>query len=173
MTSIEQPILSVKNKISLIAEECIGMPVQKYIPENENVFQGNKFNGCVAFIKFVLIGSGVPIPDFIGPDRVQRPINHVNEFFDHFGINVPYGNQQDGDLIFFSWDGNRPLHVGIVTNEDYYIHGHTKKGAVSKNKIAIYPIKTGVTNPVYTLNPIGFKRPTLATGNTRWFQKTI
>lgn len=168
-----QPSVPNKEKMLLLANECIGLPVQRYIPEHEGIFHEEKFNGCLAFVKFILIGAGIPIPNFIGPDRIERPMAHVNEFFDHFGVSVPYNKQQAGDLVFFSWDGVRPLHIGVVANENEYIHAYTKGGLVQKNKLNTYPIKTNSSDPIYVNNPIGFKRPTVSNLDTRWFQRPI
>ena len=168
-----QPILPFNEKIVSIAKECLKLPVQRYVQKHEKLFQEEKFNGCVAFIHFTLIGAGIPIPDFIGPDGIQRPMKHVNEFFDHFGVPIPAGTQKPGDLVFFSWDGRRPQHIGIVTENNYYIHAHTSDGSVKKNNLSSHPIKTDHLNTIYQTNPIGFKRPTIANKDPRWFQKPI
>lgn len=163
-----------KEKVTLIAQECLGFPVQRYNLNYEGLFQDQKFNGCVAFVRFVLINSGIPIPDFITPSGEQFPLRHVNEFYDHFGINIPFGKQQPGDLVFFSWNGEIPQHIGIVFNETSYIHAHTKDGQVKKNSLKQNPINRATQDSRFMNNPIGFKRPTLAIkDNKRWFQKEI
>jgi len=165
--------LSPSEKISAIAQACVNFPVQRYDKNINQLFVETKLNGCLSLIKFVLTGSGIVTPDFIGPDGIQRPMNHVNEFFDHFGINIPFGQQKEGDLVFFSWDGIRPQHIGIVINTDTYIHAHTSDGWVKKNRIATHLIKTDKSDTVYITNPIGFKRPTISNKDDRWFQKPI
>lgn len=162
-----------RDKIGLIANQCMGLPVQRYEPENNDIFCDGMFNGCLSFVKFVLTGAGIPLPNFIGPDYAEHPMIHVNEFFDHFGVNIPYGKHQAGDLVFFSWDGVRPLHIGIVDDGETYIHAYTKRGIVHRNDLRIYPIKTDIVETIYDTNPIGFKRPTVKHDNVRWSQKLI
>lgn len=172
-TELSRQIFSPKEKMLLIANQCIGLSVQRYSPGSNDVFRNENFNGCLAFVRFVLTGAGIPIPNFIGPDRVVHQMTHVNEFFDHFGVNIPHGKQQLGDLVFFSWDGFRPLHIGIVVDGETYIHAHTKSGLVRKNILKDHQIKTDISEPLYLMNPIGFKRPTLSNNDPRWFQKLI
>ena len=85
--------LTMSEKIVLNAERLLNFDVQMYV-NNSCLIIDRKFNGCLAFVKFVLLESGVNIPDYIGPDNTIRKLNYVNEMFDHFGVLVEYGQQQ-------------------------------------------------------------------------------
>ncbi|GEM_PF-6680343 len=99
------------------------------------------------------------IPNYFSPDGQRKSIRHVREFFDHFGAYITFGKQQKGDLVCFSWKGLYPQHIGIMINEEDYVHAHTRDGEVKKNKIFQRPVNNPVENAIYLVNPIGFKRP--------------
>ncbi len=111
----------------------------------------------------MLTESGFHIPDFIGMDDVRRSIRHANEFWDHYGASIQTP-PEGGDLIFFSRHGLFPTHIGIVRDEESYIHApgtaHTK---VSVEKIAVQRIVAAenMGRVLFSTNPIGFKAPTL------------
>ena len=71
--------------------------------------------------------SGVAVPDYIGIDGVQRQIRHSNEFLDYFGTHAHFGAHRPGDIIIFSKNGQVPTHVGIVRDEESYIHAPGKE----------------------------------------------
>lgn len=172
MTIEQNSYFNVSEKIVSNAERLIDFDVQMYV-DDPRLIINRKFNGCLAFVKFVLLDSGINIPDYIGPDNIIRRIKFVNEMFDHFGILVEYGQQQKGDILCFSRRGERPQHIGIVVDNSYYIHAPARKGVVCKDKIEILPIENIGLNPIYKNNPIGFKRATMPTDHPRWFQKPI
>jgi len=111
----------------------------------------------------VLRKAGLVIPDYTGQDGVCRPIRHANEFWDSYGIAVHDEYRQPGDLIFFSRRGSFPTHIGIVRDEESYIHAP----GTSESKVEIGPIsyeaiaKSGIERQLYARNPIGFKSPTV------------
>ena len=37
---------------------------------------------------------------------------------------------QEGDLVFFNYDGKKASHVGIFLKETYFVHASTKKGVM-------------------------------------------
>lgn len=96
-------------------------------------------------------------------DDVQRPIRHANEFWDHYGVNVqtlPEG----GDLIFFSRHGHFPTHMGIVRDEESFIHAPGRDGTkvvVEQIMNQVIPVWQEGGRILFTTNPIGFKAPTL------------
>lgn len=106
---------------------------------------------------------GLAIPDYYGQDGVQRPIRHANEFWDSYGIAVHDENRQAGDLIFFSREGSFPTHIGIMYDEDVYIHAP----GIAESKVRMQPIsyaliaKRGIERQLYSRNPIGFKSPVM------------
>ena len=164
--------LPISEKIVLNAERLLNFDVQMYDNDDRLIING-KFNGCLAFVKFVLLESGINIANYIGPDNKVRKIKFVNEMFDHFGVLVEYGQHQKGDVLFFSRRGERPQHIGIVVDDNYYIHAPARKGIVCKDKIETLPIENIAQNSIYRNNPIGFKRATISVGHPRWFQKPI
>lgn len=115
-------------------------------------------------MRFVLNKAGLTIPEHIGQDGVHRPIRHANEFWDNYGIIVHDELKQPGDLIFFSRRGFFPTHIGIVRDEESYIHAP----GTNESKVEIQPInyeiiaKRSMERQFYAKNPIGFKSPTIA-----------
>lgn len=112
-------------------------------------------------MKFVLHEVGLTIPEYIGQDNIKRPIRHANEFWDNYGVVVHDGSKQPGDLIFFSRKGLFPTHIGIVRDEESYIHAP----GTAESKVEVQPIsyeaiaKRSIEHQFYTRNPIGFKSP--------------
>lgn len=172
MTIEQNSQFNVSEKIVSNAERLVNFDVQMYV-DDPRLIINRKFNGCLAFVKFVLLESGINIPDYIGPDNIIRRIKFVNEMFDHFGVLVEYGQQQEGDILFFSRRGERPQHIGIVVDNNDYIHAPARKGIVCKDKIEILSIENITQNSIYKTNPIGFKRATISVDHPRWFQKPI
>jgi cell wall-associated NlpC family hydrolase len=117
------------------------------------------------------------IPVYTGLDNVERPIRHANEFWDNYGITVHDECRQPGDLIFFSRRGFFPTHIGIVRDEESYIHAP----GVSESRVEVQPIsyeeivKRSLMRQIYVRNPIGYKSPTVETDNPtyRYHQKSI
>ncbi len=135
---------------------------------------------CSGFVRFVLTRAGLNIPDYIGLDLVRRPIRHANEFWDHYGVAIHNLLHMSGDLIFFSRNGDFPTHVGIVRDQESYIH------AVGKNntKVTVEAITRAIIDTrnakagdriLYKTNPIGFKSPTISVGEStyRYHQRLI
>jgi cell wall-associated NlpC family hydrolase len=118
---------------------------------------------CSGFVRFVLNKVGLAIPEYTGQDGVRRPIRHTNEFWDTYGIPVHDECRQRGDLIFFSRRGSFPTHIGIVRDEESYIHSP----GTDESKVEVRPIsyetiaKRSIERQFYTRNPIGFKSPTV------------
>ena len=99
-------------------------------------------------------------------DQIDYPRNglrHCREFFDFLGnpnLILP-GFQEKGDLVFFSWNGNLPQHIGIMISKRAYVHALLKTGEVSVSALKFRQIVPGpkTINPQkYPENPIGFKR---------------
>ncbi|HKX24093.1 MAG TPA: NlpC/P60 family protein, partial [Candidatus Saccharimonadales bacterium] len=76
---------------------------------------------CSGFVRFVLSAAGLAVPSFIGQDGLERPTRHANEFWDSYGIPIHDEARQPGDLIFFSREGDRPTHIGILRDAETYI----------------------------------------------------
>lgn len=94
-------------------------------------------------------------------------IRHCNDYFDRYGILVHSLYRVPGDLVFFSRDGTRPTHVGILVSHDVYIHAPGMDGSlIHQSRLLARDIPTESPNKLYSSNPIGFKRPALQQG--RW-----
>ena len=133
---------------------------------------------CSGFVRYVLLEAGLVIPDYIDISGNIKPIRHTNEFMDHYGVTVQHGLHQPGDLILFSRNGYLPTHIGIVSDNNNYIHSpgingqRVRKDRIKRQKIRA---KDGEGKAIYHTNPIGFKSPTIAieTGNYRYSQIPI
>lgn len=95
---------------------------------------------------------------------IERPahIRHCREFFFDiydFGESVKTADALPGDLIFFSWFGDKVNHIGVYLgefyNERYYIHATNAWGKVIVSKVS--HMKNG-QDKMFTENPIGYKR---------------
>jgi cell wall-associated NlpC family hydrolase len=129
-------------------------------------------------VKFVLSEAGLNVPDYIDINGRVVPIRHANEFWDHYGVAVHNGLHQPGDLIFFSRNGYFPTHIGLVRDEESYIHSP----GINNTKVCVAEIEEREipgTDPspriVFQKNPIGYKSPTvpLNTDNYRYIQHCL
>lgn len=128
-------------------------------------------------MRFVLNRAGLTIPEYTGQDGAGRPIRHANEFWDSYGVPLHDECRQPGDLIFFSRRGSFPTHIGVVRDEESYIHAP----GTAESKVGIQPIsyetiaKGGMERQFYIRNPIGFKSPTVKVEQPtyRYHQKPI
>ena len=125
----------------------LGSRSQRY----RNPYEGKNPNGfdCSGFVWFLLNRLGFPIAE---------DIRHVNEFFDRFGVLIHSRAVEAGDLVFFSWNGHVPQHMGIMVSQDTYIHAP----GVDKTTVSLACIKERAIlhsqSQIYFSNPIGFKR---------------
>jgi len=133
---------------------------------------------CSGFVRFVLLESGISIPSYIDIGGNARPIRHANEFWDHYGVTVHEGLHRRGDLIFFSRNGLFPTHIGIVRDQENYIHSPGR----SDTRVAIATIqeeaivsRSSEFRQTFSKNPIGFKALTLpiAEQNYRYTQRVL
>lgn len=112
-------------------------------------------------MRFVLSAAGLAVPSFIGQDGLERPTRHANEFWDSYGIPIHDEARQPGDLIFFSREGDRPTHIGILRDAETYIHAPGKDETVVEAKPIIPELiaADSLRFQFYRRNPIGFKSP--------------
>lgn len=146
------------------ATELIGQPYTKYKYGRPELGKSPETGfDCSGFVSFVLNKAGLTVPDYIGQDGERRQIRHANEFWDHYGVIVHDESKQPGDLILFSYGGFFPEHIGIVRDEESYIHAsETNEFGVEIQPISFEAIaKRGLEHQIYTRNPIGFKSPTV------------
>jgi cell wall-associated NlpC family hydrolase len=133
-----------------IARLSLGYPSIKHIRG-----AGSDITGfdCSGFINFLLKQANYP-------DEIPR---YTSQLFDNFGILIHKKFVKAGDLVFFSEDGTRPTHVGLMISEDRYIHAPGK----DDSKIIISLLKERLikdeakSSQIYAINPIGFKRITI------------
>ena|SRR3989344_8431937 len=133
---------------------------------------GNSPDGfdCSGFVQYVLNEAGVIIPSSPVSGEVLR---FSEEFFDFFGLLVHDELRAPGDLVFFSWKGTRPSHLGIYKGNDEVIHIPGLPDAT----VMISPLENLCKAPkydptigpqLYVRNPIGYKRPTIPTKGKRY-----
>ena len=159
-----------------VATELVGERSRKYVPGRPELGESPESGfDCSGLVTFVLKSVGLYIPNFIGMDGRLRPIRHASEFWDHYGVAVH--SPLPGDLLFFSSNGNLPSHVGIVRDEETYIHAPGKDetwvtvATIRSETIAL----RGLGRTLYTRNPIGFKTPTMPANQPtyRYHQRII
>ncbi|MEN9614232.1 MAG: NlpC/P60 family [Candidatus Parcubacteria bacterium] len=104
----------------------------------------------------------------------DKDIRHANEFFDHFGIFIHPESASTGDLVFWSRDGFRPTHIGILISTREYIHAPGRnKTVVNISALQASTIRVPkhyYYEQIYFRNPIGFKRLAIQSGR---YQKTL
>jgi len=152
----------------------------KYVYGNPELGQDPESGfDCSGFVTFVLNHAGLQVPDYMGQDGNLRPIRHASEYWDHYGVTVHADLRQPGDLIFFSRTGEYPSHIGIVRDQETYIHSPGQDG----QQVCVAPIEkcpiTGeykkASRKLYVENPIGYKVPTVALDepNYRYHQRIL
>ncbi len=144
--------------------------------------RGNTPDGftCSGFLEYALREAEIPIPNVPGKNR---QLLYAVEFFDFFGISVHHSFMKRGDLVFFSQDGVRPMHVGLCVDgargrsAGRMIHSPGEDlGKVSICGISgfmeIKYDKSRDYEQIYDKNPIGIKRPTVLVPERR-FQRVV
>lgn len=125
----------------------------------------------------MLTTAGLTIPDYIGQDGLRRPVRHTNEFWDSYGIAVHDDVRQKADLVFFSRTGVFPSHIGIMRDEESYIHAPGHDGSKVAVRFVAHEAITSSKGEtlLYTRNPIGYKSPTqqVEESTYRYHQQTI
>lgn len=164
-----------------IAQSLVGSLAVKYSSGSPELGRSPETGfDCSGFVGYVLNAAGLAIPDYINAYGQIKPIRHANEFWDHYGISVHHGCHLPGDLIFYTRNGFFPGHVGIVRDEESYIHSPGK----NNERVEVEPIvlqraprflDDAAPRIVFTQNPIGYKSPTVALpkGNHRFVQKSL
>jgi len=160
------------SKIVDIARKYIGYPSILY--ESPDVGKSVSGFDCSGFVQFILLESGLSIPQVPG---TTRQIRHSEEFMDFFGVLVHPEMREPGDLVFFSRNGVRPTHIGIYSSEDMMIHTGGNNKLVEEINLSDYvksrTIKFDYSKghkQIYVTNPIAYKRPTVQTSKNRYQQ---
>jgi hypothetical protein len=143
-------VLEKRRKLAIEALKYVGSHAIYYDGPEKGMSPTEGFD-CSGFPTFLLKEVGFPNPE---------NLRHVNEYFDRFGVFVHYGLQDAGDLVFFSWGGIYPRHMGILVSPERYVHVHQ-----GKRRIEARNLKQRIIEPtegqIYNVNPIGFKRPAI------------
>ncbi len=155
-----EPQINLRDLIVDVAVNLVGCNSRVHPKDDEDHTLGSSIKtglDCSGFIIYVLQKVGIAVP---------KEIRHVSDFFDHFGIFVQ--RQKKGDLVFFSSKGLFPGHMGIMINDEEYVHSPGKNDArivVAELKRTAIPLLD--PRQLYVENPIGFKTP-VASSNGRW-----
>lgn len=133
-----------------LALQLEGSLVIRYSGRERGVDPQEGFD-CSGYVSYLL--------DQLGYERGD--LRHCREYFAEFGGPIELGQQQRGDLVFFSWNGNTPQHMGIMLSARAYIHALLKRRTVTVSALRFYDIvpndKT-FSPQRFTQNPIGFRR---------------
>ena len=154
---VERNLVLLREQVLQKATSYLGAPSVPYTNPENGQDPENGFD-CSGFVTRVLEETGIDLP---------RGIRHSNEYFDKFGILIHA--YKPGDLIFYSYKGTAPNHMGIIYDEDSYIHAPGRINTqVEIKKIKRTPINASGEEVIYTHNPIGFKRIAMQEG--RWYK---
>lgn len=159
-----------------IAWKYKGFPSTRYLgPESGGTLETG-FT-CSGLVLAILGEAKNNLPHLILPDGVR----HANEMFDYLGVLVHSDLAKPGDLVFSCRrSGVMPTHVGLYLydnrkGEPYMLSSSGRDGGF----VGFAPIKkvdlqiTSEPQQIYAHNPIGYKRLTLATNDSRWPQIPI
>ena len=91
---------------------------------------------CSGFTQYVFAQAGRPLP------------RETREQFE-IGTAVPRGEQQPGDLIFFTTTAPGASHVAIALGGDEFVHAPSSRGVVRVESIAL---------PYWSSRLIGIRR---------------
>lgn len=149
-----------------VALSYAGRPAKRYRGPELGCGEEGWFD-CSGFITFLFRTFNFPNP--LG-------LRHCNEYFDLFGIAVHPQFRKKGDLVFFTYRGIMPAHIGLCISPDSYIHASTTDGYVKVDPLVTETIQflasrddfesriKGKRTQKYFQNPIGFKRPAIRKG---------
>ena len=162
-------------KYNFIPETKLQMPydilattAEEYLGWKSGPYDGHEIDkysergiDCTEFICIVHQESGL-LSLFSEDDNSKfQNLRYAREFYDSFGINVDHGLHRRGDLIFYSYKGVKPDHVGIVVTPDTYIHAPGKENtSVCIVEIKQTPIISQEPNRIFKENP-KYKRPSV------------
>lgn len=93
-------------------------------------------------------------------------VRHANEYFNQWGVPVHFELRRKGDLVFFSNKGRWATHVGIMVDEESFIHARPRFDRVLIEPLREQIITGDSAEQLYIRNPIGFRRA--AESNGRW-----
>ncbi len=117
---------------------------------------------CSGFVTYLIRSINIPLPE---------DVRHCNQYLDKFGVLIHWEARLPGDLVFFSRNGIRPTHMGIIISKTEYIHSPgTEDNFVKISPLALTQLPPKYPDQFYFTNPIALKR--LAFLNARW-QKLI
>lgn len=165
---IEQ--LPLEERLIQEAEKYIGYRSVKWRQDKSDRTTGRTPKhgfDCSGFITYLLEQIGYPLPE---------EIRYAHEYHEQFGISIPHGRHKRGDLILFTYSGNKAGHIGIMKSDTVYIHAPGEDNTfVSEQELHYSAIPTPrekgypqryfedptyfSKNRIHLINPIGFRRP--------------
>lgn len=166
VSSISRQASAIRGQILQVATSLIGAPAKKYQYGLPDIGADPKGGfDCSGFVRYVMMTVGLDIPGFIDARGQVRTTRHADELWETFGIPVHNSLAIPGDLVFFSREGWRASHVGVVLTESSFIHSPgVDQATVTVTQIAEYvkglpplPRLIGGRRPIYNKNPIGYK----------------
>ena len=115
------------------------------------LFTGNDFTDNVKALKSKAYGflgiryrfggssrSGIDCSSFVQQVFREMEVSLPRTAREQFaeGNEVPHGDLQKGDLVFFRTTSRGPSHVGIVIDDDQFIHAPSSKGVVRVERLS-------------------------------------
>lgn len=112
------------------AKQYIGFPAVKF-GDYDPFLAGNNPSGfdCSGLWQFILRISKVNLHR----KELGREIRFAREFFDYLGTNIRLGEEVKGDLVFFSYCGAMPTHMGLYLGEGRIMHKGFVETSVDPN----------------------------------------
>src|SRR3989344_3985807 len=120
------------------AYRFIGFKTIKYNKDNPFNKGNNLDTGfdCSGIWQFILLQKGISLYN----ETLRRNIRYAREFFDFLGEYVSYGEHRKGDLVFFSYCGTMPTHMGLYVGNNRLIHkGFCDTSLVPVRQLGSYP----------------------------------
>jgi cell wall-associated NlpC family hydrolase len=79
---------------------------------------------CSGFVQYIFRGVGIDLPRSV-PEQFE------------VGSRVGRDRLRRGDLVFFAIDGRAVSHVGIVVDEDRFVHAPSSRGRVREESLSV------------------------------------
>lgn len=151
---VESPQLRFADIIVEQALRYEGTPTRRYTDPESGMNPEEGFD-CSGLVTRVLTDVG------FAPE-----VRHANEYFNQWGVPVHEELRRKGDLVFFSARGRWATHIGIMVDEESFIHARPRFETVLIEPLRDQMIIGEPEEQLYIRNPIGFRRA--AESNGRW-----
>ena len=138
--------LLLASRGAVLPEESTAQPIRYKLAKMARSFLGLPYRwggmserrgaDCSGLVKMIFAKLHIDLPR-TSPDQIQS------------GEEVPVDKLETGDLVFFSSDGNTPMHVGVYLGHHQFLHAEKKAGRV---------IITDLSQPWYAKRFLGARR---------------